>query len=76
MKLQYRVFDTFNAYNITLYHDGKIFKSYKVYKSNDEAFEEVERLKEIGYTYGFTKKEVEKQREKYERMLDNIVEAE
>ena len=43
MKLQYRVFDTFNTYNITLYHDGKIFKSYKVYKSNDEAFEEVER---------------------------------
>ena len=52
------------------------FKSYKVYKSNDEAFEEVERLKEIGYTYGFTKKEVEKQREKYERMLDNIIEEE
>lgn len=76
MKLQYRVFDTFNAYNIILYHDGKIFKSYKVYKSNDKAFEEVERLKEIGYTYGFTKEEVEKQREKYERMLDNIVEEE
>ena len=45
-------------------------------KLYDEAFEEVERLKEIGYTYGFTKEEVEKQREKYERMLDNIVEDE
>lgn len=73
MRLQYRLFDTFNAYNITLYHDGKIFKSYKVYKSNDEAFEEVERLKEIVYTYGFTKEEVEKQKEKYERMLNNMI---
>ncbi len=72
MKLQYRYYEHLGfKYMIQLYCDGQLVKSYKVYSidMNDE----IEKLEEQGYSYGFTEEEVSKAKERYERMLNNII---
>lgn len=75
MKLQYRYYEHLGfKYMIQLYCDGQLVESYKVYSidMNDE----IEKLEEQGYSYGFTEEEVNKAKERYERMLNNIIKVE
>lgn len=72
MKLQYRYYEHLGfKYMIQLYCDGQLVKSYKVYSIDMD--DEIEKLEEQGYSYGFTEKEVNKAKEQYERMLNNII---
>lgn len=73
MNRQYRYYETTSfRYNIELYHDGKFIKVYKVW-FGDELDNEIDRLEEQGYTYGFTEEEVEEARCRYERLLKNKI---
>lgn len=72
MKKQYRYYETtMLRYEIVLYHDGNMVNFYKVWLN--ELDDEVDKLKEQGYSYGFTQKEVDEAKERYERMLENII---
>ena len=72
MKKQYRLFETHSfKYDIELYHDGNLVEVLKVWAI--ELNDEINRLEEQGYTYGFTKEEVEKEKKHYEKMLENII---
>lgn len=72
MKKQYRLFETLSfRYNIELYHDGEFVEAYKVWQ--DELSDEIDKLKEQGYTYGYTKDEVSEAKLRYERMLESII---
>lgn len=57
-----------------LYHNGHFYKSYKVWA--DQVAREEYRLRQHGYTYGYTKEEVEKAKQRYEEMLKDIIECE
>jgi hypothetical protein len=39
----------------------------------DEADKYADQLEKDGYIYGYTKEEVEEEKERYERMLNNII---
>ena len=58
-------------HKIELYHDGKIVEVRTVWSTDLE--DELDKVEKQGYTYGFTKKEVEKTKQQYERMLKNII---
>ena len=73
MRLQYRIIEYLGfQWIVELYHDGKLIKSYKVYV--DELDEETKKLIEQGYEYGFTKKELQEAKERYESMLGYVIE--
>ena len=73
MKKQYRYYETTSfRYNIELYHDGKFIELRKVWL--DELDNEIDNLKEQGYTYGYTKDKVEEAKKRYTEMLKNIIE--
>jgi hypothetical protein len=73
MKRQYRYYETATfRYNVELYHDGKLVKTYEVW-FGDELSDRIDTLEELGYTYGFTEKEVEEARCHYERLLKNKI---
>ena len=73
MKKQYRYHEIASfKYAIKLYHDAKLINTREVWLS--ELYDEVDKLEEQGYTYGFTKDEVEKARLQYEAKLKNIIE--
>lgn len=72
MKLQYRYIDVGGfQYIVRLYCDGWLVKSYKIYL--DELDDEVEKIENEGYAYGYTEDELDKAREQYERILDNVI---
>lgn len=72
MKKQYRYYEiTSFIYAIALYHDGEIVEYYKV--CQNELDDEIDKIEEQGYTYGFTKEEVQEAKERYEKMLKNII---
>ena len=72
MKLQYRQIDIGGfKYKITLYHDGKVVD--KRYVWIDDLEDEVDKLEAQGYTFGYTKEEVERARKLYEDKLNNII---
>lgn len=56
---------------IKKYHDGELVESYQIYA--DEIDDEIDKLLEQGYNYGFTKEEVEREKEAYENMLANML---
>lgn len=74
MKKQYTYYEISNfIYMIELYHDGKLVEQHKVWLS-DTAKEE-SRLEAQGYTYGYTKEEVEEARQRYEEIFKNRIEV-
>lgn len=72
MKLQYRYILKKNSCYFYLFTNGELYDSYRVWA--DEASDNIDRLEAAGYTLGYTKKDVENQKKKYENMLDNIIE--
>ena len=58
---------------LTLYHDDMEVGTEKVW--DDELFDYIEHLEEQGYTRGFSKVAVEKAREEYEYLRDNLIEG-
>lgn len=74
MKKQYRYYETISfKYDIELWHDGSFFNVYEVWL--DELEDEICKLEDQGYTYGYTEYEVEKARQRYENMLKDIIEV-
>lgn len=72
MRRQYRFLEYIGfQWIIQLYHDGKPVESYKVYV--DEIEDTEETLLADGYTLGYTKREVEGAKKRYEEMLENII---
>lgn len=72
MRKQYRYCNTATwKYEIDIYHDGKLVENRSVWI--DELDDEVDKLEEQGYTYGYTKKEVEEAKQKYESILENLI---
>ena len=72
MRRQYRIIEPIGfKWIIQLYHDGKLVEFYKVYVDEVESIEE--SLLAKGYTYGYTKQEIEKVKKRYEEMLENII---
>lgn len=72
MKQQYRYYEhTGFKYMIQLYCDGWIVKAYKVWV--DELYDEIDKIENEGYTYGYTEDELDEARAHYERVLDNVI---
>lgn len=72
MKKQYRYYETLSfRYAVEIYHDGERVDTYKRWQ--DELLDEINKLKEQGYTYGFTEEEVETAKCQYERILKNKI---
>ena len=72
MKKQYRYnAGCFGKYYLYIYNDGKLIEKKILW--GDEFDEEVDKLIDDGYTYGFTNDEVENAKQKYERMLLNVI---
>lgn len=72
MRLQYRYCEYIGfQYIIHLYCDGWLVKSYKVYSI--ELDDEIEKIENEGYTYGYTEDELDEARAHYERVLDNVI---
>lgn len=72
MKRQYRIVEYIGFKLIVqLYHDGKPLESYKIYI--DERDDTEEKLLADGYTYGYTEREVKEAKNRYEEMLENII---
>lgn len=72
MRLQYRYYEyTGFQYIIHLYCDGYLVKSYKVYSI--ELDDEIEKIENEGYTYGYTEDELDEARAHYEKVSDNVI---
>lgn len=72
MKKQYNYGEgCFAKYYLRIYHDGKLVERKTLWA--DDFDKEVDKLRSAGYTYGFTKKEVEDAKQKYEHMLANVI---
>lgn len=72
MKKQYRCLESYGfKYIIQLYHDGEFVKTHTVYL--DKLEEAKEAFEASGYTYGYTEQEVKRARERYIKMLKNII---
>lgn len=72
MKKQYRFVEFVGfQWMIQLYHNGEYVESRKLYV--DEVDDAEETLLAEGYTYGYTEEEVAEAKEKYEKMLSNII---
>jgi hypothetical protein len=72
MKLQYRYYQSASfQYTIQLYCDGWFIKSYKVYC--DELDDEIDKIEIEGYKLGYTEEEVEIAKQKYEKILNNLI---
>lgn len=75
MKKQYRyVYGSGFRVYLILYHDGKIVEERKLWEG-DELFNEIEKIKIEGYTYGYLSQDVERAKRRYEDMLENIIEV-
>ena len=74
MRKQYRHKDsTFGKKTLYVYHDGMLAEIKELYI--DEFLDAEEELKSNGYTYGYTDTEVEIAKNRYNRMLANIIEV-
>lgn len=72
MRLQYRFIEYIGfKYMIKLYCDGWLVKAYEVWA--DELDDEIEKVENKGYTYGYTEDELNEARVHYEKMLDNVI---
>lgn len=72
MKKQYRIVERhWPYYNIILYHDGVEIAT----KDSNQMMigMDTDKLEEEGYTYGYTDKEIEEARKKYEHKLENRI---
>lgn len=75
MKKQFRCQRTYGfRVFIELYHDGELVETKKLWE-DDEYLNFIESLESNGYTYGYKKEEVEEAKERYERMLCNMIEV-
>jgi hypothetical protein len=72
MKKQYRISESYQLKRIVeAYHNGELVLSQRLWM--DEADKYADQLEKDGYIYGYTKEEVEEEKERYERMLNNII---
>lgn len=72
MKKQYRyIKTTLLRVHLDIYHDGELVGSKEMWL--DEADNEMTKLKLDGYIYGYTQEEVEEAKNRYEEMLENII---
>lgn len=73
MKKQYRYSDENLFYRafLYIYHDGILVDTKRYW--SDELYEEIKKLEQDGYTYGYTKEEVEEAKQQYENMLENVI---
>ena len=73
MKKQYRNQHTYRfKVFIYLYHDGELVET-KEFWEDDKYLNFIESLELNGYTYGYKKEEVEEAKERYEYMLNNMI---
>ena len=73
MKKQYRSQHTYRfKVFIYLYHDGELVET-KEFWEDDEYLNFIESLELNGYTYGYKKEEIEEAKERYEYMLNNMI---
>jgi hypothetical protein len=72
MKKQYHISESFQfKRTVATYHDGVLVASETLWM--DEADEYADKLEDEGYVYGYTKREVESAKRRYEEMLENII---
>lgn len=71
MKLQYNYIISGVSCYFYLFHNGELYDAYRIWI--DEAPNNIDRLEAAGYIRGYTKKDIENQKKKYEDMLDNII---
>lgn len=72
MKKQYRKEEvSFLRFILYVYHNGQLVWQEKMWLDKFEEAEE--KLEAEGYTYCYTKEEVEEQRQRYEFMLNNQI---
>ena len=72
MKKQYRIVERhWPYYHIILYHDGIELAT----KDSNQMMigQDTDKLEDEGYTYGYTDKEIEEARKKYEHRLENRI---
>ena len=75
MKRQYRYYETVGfQYIIEIFNDGKRVSVKKVW--GDELNEETSLLEALGYTYGYTREEVDDARLRYKHKLYNQIPTE
>lgn len=73
MKKQYRYVDIGRfKYRFYAYCDGELVDNYDVWLN--ELQEEIDKVEEQGYEYGYTAFEIQKAKEKYEHMLERAIE--
>ena len=74
MRKQYRYNDyTFGKKRLYIYHDGELVERKELWI--DDILDEQERLESEGYKYGFLDGEVEEAKQRYEHMLENMIEV-
>lgn len=74
MRKQYRYSDSsFGKKTLYIYHDGMLVEIKELYI--DDFLDAEEELKSNGYTYGYTEAEVEVAKNRYNRMLANMIEV-
>ena len=72
MKKQYRCkYESWCKSRLYIYDNGFLIESKSLY--NDEIENMIDRLEAEGYVYGYTKKEVENAKKRYEHMLENMI---
>lgn len=57
--------------NVFTYHDGILIDMRTIYQ--DELEDMICKLHDEGYTYGFTERELNSEKNQYERMLANVI---
>ena len=74
MRKQYRYNDyTFGKKRLYIYHDGELVERKELWI--DDMLDEQERLEAEGYKYGFLDGEVKEAKQRYEHMLENMIEV-
>lgn len=63
---------TWGCYVIELYHDGVMTHEIKKDKADMNRY--IDRLEAQGYTFGYTDKDIEEARKKYEHIYANRIE--
>ena len=72
MNKQYNCkFDGVSKTVLKIYHDGKLIKTQNGWA--DEIDDEINKLEEDGYIYGYTPEEVATAERRYKRMLKYII---
>lgn len=75
MRKQYTFHEyAWGCYVIELYHDGVMTQAIK--KDRADVNRYIDRLEARGYTFGYTDKDIEEARKRYEQVLENRIKRE